>query len=209
MGVDPLDLIGVKKCVAPDKSQTDMMQRLTELSGIPIVQCRGTAYQLTGPRVNITHGVFAQARHNPRLKQDCIVMNTDANDSYWYSVLFHELAHASGVPKYLNREGLGGLEKTPSMYCFEELIAETVALKLTERCGFATDKTRETSEGYLKHYREAFKVYANGVPLDESKLDAEVSRAFDFVLNTWVFNYDKKPNDSRLMARLKEFNKFF
>ncbi|MHA1714141.1 MAG: zincin-like metallopeptidase domain-containing protein [Promethearchaeota archaeon] len=62
--------------------------------------------------------------------------------SGYYSTLFHELAHATGHPKRLNRKTLVGVKKgfNDENYSKEELIAELTNAYLCALCGMTTSR---------------------------------------------------------------------
>lgn len=137
--------------VAPSLTQEAILNKIKENSGIAIVQDKGSAYIALGPRMQSVDGVFIGKDKNPRFKQDVIVLNSHANSVGWYSVLFHELAHATGTASRLNREGINGVQDV-MLYNYEEIIAESVARRLMERFNLATPETREKSHRYINHY---------------------------------------------------------
>lgn len=194
----------------PNAYQRRIMEHLESVTGFAVIQDKGTSFSLVGPSLAGYKGCFTQARFNPKLPKDCIIMNVESNDPYWYSVLFHELAHATGVPRLLDRKGLAGLEKDLLDYAFEELIAETVAMELMERFGYATDKTRKVSSQYLQNYELHFAMTQGRLgwrPIDRDKLREDADKAKALVLQ-WVAQFD--PSQYEMISeRYKEFNKFF
>lgn len=202
----------------PNQIQRLMMEHVSELTGFAVIQDKGTSIEFVGKTMLTAKGCFTQARHNPKLPKDCIIMNTDSNDPYWYSVFFHEMAHATGVPKYLNRIGLSG-EKTHVDYAFEELIAETVASQIMERMGYATDSTRAASHSYIQNWTVSFDLYARllsfdpitgrGVirEIDHALLAKQVDDAKALVLQ-WIAEFDRL-NIDKMMERIKTAHKFF
>lgn len=69
---------------------------------------------------------------------------------YFYTSLFHELAHSTGHPDYLNREGITNLSALGSdNYAHEELVAELTAALVGNKYGL-TKHIKEDSSAYLK-----------------------------------------------------------
>lgn len=165
--------------VPPTTHQESIMNKVKENSGIAIVQDKGTAFIAMGPRMQSAEGVFIGKDKNPRFKQDVIVLNSNANAAYWYSVLFHELAHATGTTDRLNRSGIAG-NVDAIAYCYEEIIAESVARRLMERLELATPQTREASQRYINGY--AMKIETL---ISLNKLNSEVQAAETLIIE-WL-----------------------
>lgn len=104
--------------------------------------------------------------------------NNFVNPEYYYSVLFHELGHATGHEKRLARkdyaEGCFGSET----YSKEELVAEMTAAFL---CGYCQieNKTIDNSASYIKSWLRKFKDDAKMVILAA----AAAQKAADYILN--------------------------
>ena len=101
----------------------------------------------------------------------------------YYSVLFHELTHATGHESRLNRNGVSGSDgewsafgSTP--YAREELVAEIGACFLCAELGLPTADTLENHQAYVKSWIAALE--------NDTKLiftaSAYASRAVDFLL---------------------------
>jgi antirestriction protein ArdC len=126
----------------------------------------------------VKHGM-AQAFYSPR--EDCVGMpkreRFDGEASY-FATLFHELVHATGSEKRLNRASLterNGFGSNP--YCKEELIAELGSAFL---CGYAdiVDRTIDNSAAYLEGWLKQFQ---NDRTLIVSAA-AQAQKAADFIL---------------------------
>ena len=165
--------------IPPTTHQESIMNKVKENSGIAIVQDKGSAYIALGPRMQTTEGVFIGKDKNPRFKQDVIVLNSHANAAYWYSVLFHELAHATGTTARLNREGITGKEDA-NAYNYEEIIAEMVARRIMARLGLETRETVDRSQRYINMY--AMKIET---PINSIKLNLEIEAAENVVME-WL-----------------------
>jgi antirestriction protein ArdC len=82
----------------------------------------------------ITHAVNAQPAYCPATDRITLPhLSQFANADAYYSVLYHELTHASGAPHRLNRFQDAQRDE-PEKYSLEELVAEFGAAFL---CGFA------------------------------------------------------------------------
>jgi antirestriction protein ArdC len=126
----------------------------------------------------VKHGM-AQAFYSPR--EDCVGMPEPErfeSEAHYFATLFHELIHASGSEKRLNRASIterNGYGSDP--YCKEELIAELGSAFL---CGYAdiVDRTIDNSAAYLEGWLKQFQndrtliVYAA----------AQAQKAADFIL---------------------------
>jgi antirestriction protein ArdC len=126
----------------------------------------------------VKHGM-AQAFYSPT--DDCIGMperERFESEASYFATLFHELIHATGSEKRLNRASLterNGFGSNP--YCKEELIAELGSAFL---CGYAdiVDRTINNSAAYLEGWLKQFQndrtliVYAA----------AQAQKAADFIL---------------------------
>jgi len=207
-----------------DDKQRKMMDVASAVTGLRIVSDKFLAFHLVGSNLSAYKGAFCQARHNPHLKQDTVVMNCETDSPYWYSVLFHELAHATGSRRFLNRKGLlsGEEGKTGMDYDFEELIAEGAAREIMEHFGFATDGTRQRSYMYLESYEQSYKlanVFKNGFAvveigkpfslntIDRNLLAKQIAEAKQLVMY-WLQDFDTV-TESVLAERVKEANHYF
>lgn len=113
--------------------------------------------------LNATGVVCSSYRQNRAYYQpstDRIVMPTtpqfETESDYW-STLLHELVHASGHSKRLNREGITSSSRKfgDPVYAFEELIAETGSAFLCAELGILGEVQHESYlAGWLKALRE-------------------------------------------------------
>jgi antirestriction protein ArdC len=103
---------------------------------------------------------------------------------HYYSVLLHELTHATGHQSRLNRKGVAGSEgewsafgSTP--YAKEELLAEMGAAFLCSHAGIV-ERTIDNSAAYIAGWLERLK--------DDNRLvvqaAAQAQKASDFILGT-------------------------
>lgn len=76
----------------------------------------------------------------------------------YYSTLFHEFVHSTGVAARLNREDLKGIQRFGDCdYSREELTAEFGAAFLCAESGITTDRLIENSAAYIKHWVDKLK----------------------------------------------------
>lgn len=143
---------------APNASQRRLMYMLRKVSGVEVYH-NPKAATVANKNLRAFAGMFCQGNKLGPIKNDTIFMNCDANDPQWYRVLFHELAHATGSSKRLNRMGLAR-GRTLGTYAYEEIIAETVALELSETYGFSSPQLRKKSIAYIDMYRRQLVAYA-------------------------------------------------
>lgn len=174
--------------VGPDETQNTIMQRIRQVANIAVVQDKGTAFALLGPKLKGTGGLFASRAKNPQFNIDVIVLNENANDPYWYSTLFHELAHATGTADRQNRIGITMTqhEYDPIRYAFEELVAESTARRIMERLGLATEVTRSRSAKYIETYATPMQYI-----IDTDKLQSDVDAAESMIMS-WIETIDFK-----------------
>jgi len=101
---------------------------------------------------------------------------------YYYSVLFHELTHATGHESRLNRKGVAGSDGLWSAfgsqpYCKEELVAEMGAAFLCGHAGIV-ERTLDNSAAYVASWLARLK--------DDVRLvvqaAAQAQKAADFIL---------------------------
>ena len=105
-----------------------------------------------GPR--ILHGM---ARASYAVKEDEIQM--PSRDSFdtpaeYYGTLFHEMAHATGAPKRLNRAF--GKRYGDDLYSREELVAEMTSAFLCAHCGLDNDVIQNQA-AYVANWIKALK----------------------------------------------------
>lgn len=102
--------------------------------------------------IGIKHG-FTGASFHPQA--DHIEMPNQATFStpeHYYHTLFHEMTHATGHPKRLNRD-LSGKYGSAS-YAKEELIAEIGSCFLAAEAGLDKTIPLENSASYIDHWRK-------------------------------------------------------
>lgn len=164
-------------------------------------QCEGIASRIPTPKadvsvedsVTIASGIVESMPNRPSIKHgfreakyliedDCVAMPAQvAFDSLqeYYAVLFHELGHATGHEKRLNRDSfLDVYGDDLSNYPKEELCAEITSAFLCAECGIV-ERTIENSAAYIQHWLKQLK--------DDPKLvihaAAQAQKATNYILN--------------------------
>lgn len=97
----------------------------------------------------------------------------------YYSVLFHETAHATGAPNRLNR--VKGQTFGDEAYSKEELTAEITAAALVAVCGLETESSIKNSAAYIQNWR-------NAIAEDNALVVGAASRAdkaFEEIMKTY------------------------
>lgn len=103
----------------------------------------------------------------------------DSPEAY-YCTLFHELAHSTGHPKRLNREGIRMQTRyVDTRYGVEELIVEIAACFLCVECGILADEVLANSTNYLASWLNSIKKDKRFV----FKVVADAHIAANFILN--------------------------
>lgn len=101
--------------------------------------------------------------------------------------LLHELAHSTGHEKRLNRYSLAFLTPTtPRNYAIEEIVAESVAMRLMTTLGFTSPGMNAHSQDYIEMYADA--ITANeGKPLPEIlyEVEPDVKAAVSYLMTPW------------------------
>lgn len=176
--------------VEPNEYQIEIMERIGCVSGVSIVQDKGTCFKFIGPKMLDVKGCFIAKQYEPRVPSDVIILNLNANQMYWFSTLFHELAHATGTETRLKRDTIVNriMDKTLGLtqYCFEEIIAESTARRIMEHLGLSTPETLLKSSNYIEMYAAK-----SEYTIDTEKLQFEVERAEALVLQ-WIEGIDFK-----------------
>lgn len=126
----------------------------------------------------IVHKDFSRAFYSPSLD----VVNVPelkhfATSEGYHATLFHELAHATGSAKRLDREGIKSVSFGSETYSKEELIAELASAFLCASCGI--QKTIENQTAYLKGWLNALKGDSKLIVSASSK----AQKACEMILN--------------------------
>lgn len=104
------------------------------------------------------------------------------NTNEYYSTVFHEIAHSTGHPKRLNREGIAQINYFGSeKYSKEELIAEITSAYCMNYCNLETNQTLENSVAYLKNWAENLKGNTSNYFIMNSTTQAE--KAYQMIVN--------------------------
>jgi antirestriction protein ArdC len=110
------------------------------------------------------------------------------SEAGYYSVLFHELIHATGHQSRLARKGITETARFGSEpYSKEELIAEIGAAFLCGHCQIA-EMTVQNSAGYIQNWLEQLRNDRRLVV----QAAAQAQRACDFILGTKLESTDNE-----------------
>lgn len=156
----PLQLFNVAQCDGLSEAVTGTGQ---ETNDEPVLSLSEDQLGKVLMILNATGVVCSSYRQNRAYYQpstDRIVMPStpqfETESDYW-STLLHELVHASGHSKRLNREGITSSSRKfgDPVYAFEELIAETGSAFLCAELGILGEVQHENYlAGWLKTLRE-------------------------------------------------------
>lgn len=108
------------------------------------------------------------------------------NSDYYYSTLFHEIAHSSGHSSRLDRN----IENSfgDHQYSEEELVAEITAAIISAYTNLKTEVLIKNQAAYIKHWLEVFK--------NDRKVllhtMSQAKKAVDYILN---LNYNEKETE--------------
>ena len=105
----------------------------------------------------IVHAITADPAYSPRLDQVILphLSQFESADEY-YAVLFHELAHATGAPRRLNRFAEAEGDRVEK-YSFEELVAEFGAAFLCGFAGIQNPDTEAMQASYIEGWARVFR----------------------------------------------------
>ncbi len=98
--------------------------------------------------------------------------------TYQTRVLFHELGHATSIPL---KRSLGG-NMFDDSYAIEEIIAETISLKLMTHFGL----TDPDSEAMQFNYIYSWNKY---VDINPSAIELKAEAAVSFILKNWLKDF--------------------
>lgn len=123
---------------------------------------------------------------------ECIIINTIAQSFLQRSPnqqihsFLHELGHSTGTSKRLNRRmvGIETQEANKEAYALEEIVAESIAMRLMDYFGFHDANTQNRGPAYIFYY-------LNDFPADQQaaiikKAGDESDRGVDYILTNWL-----------------------
>ncbi len=108
-------------------------------------------------RPQIEHQHLQTPHYSPL--RDCVTLphlSQFENAEAYYSVLYHELTHASGHPRRLNRFDLAAVDRLQG-YSFEELVAEFGAAFLCAFTGITRPEQQTQHAGYIEGWARVFR----------------------------------------------------
>lgn len=143
----------------------------------PVAECERIVTAYHG-RPEIHHG-GGHACYIP--SQDRILMparEAFSSPSEYYSTLFHELAHSSGVAHRLSRPGVSEASSFGShAYSAEELVAEITSAFLCGEAGISP-QVLDNSAAYIAHWSQKLADNTRWIV----KASADAARAADYIL---------------------------
>lgn len=140
----------------PDKLPVDSVPDTgeTKLDFEPIEYCEKIITDMPN-RPKITHSEQRRAFYRPASDEVHLPNKQHfENESLYYAVAFHELAHSTGHESRLNRQGDKIAAFGGNNYAKEELIAEMAAAMLCGVTGIE-NQTIENSASYIENWRTA------------------------------------------------------
>jgi antirestriction protein ArdC len=152
----------------------------THSDNLSIEQCDAVLYNMKDrPEIRHTH---PDPYYHPR--EDYINMppiERFKSSEMYFSILFHELCHASGHPKRLNRFKDNEINpfNSKSSYSLEELVAEIGAAFLNNHTGILNDETIKDSTAYIQGWLEQLRNDKKFIV----EASAKAQKAVDYILN--------------------------
>lgn len=185
------------------KYEIDILKTIEQRTGFPIIEDSNIVLTLFGSQADFIQGAYVM-KHQTFLKKEAVLL-TPSNKINKFAILFHELAHATGIEGRLERIGLmrGGFDYNSSSICkrVEESVAETTSMLLMEHFKLATYQTRAIHNTYLLNY---------SVSSDfQDMIRKQSNEAKDYILTHWLHGLQFNPiiKELNLMERIKEFMK--
>jgi hypothetical protein len=178
------DRFGVKKTVQPNELQRHIMRQLEQVTGLEITQDRRVVAHVFGEKKS-AGGAYVRAGFNSPFTKDGIVLNFDADTTTWWSVLFHELAHATMESSRLDRNNREPFRRGSGAYMVEEVLAETVSLRVMDFFGLHTEESRQSSLDYILRYQAEATYSFDDVSFDNAEARKNVEDATAMVMY-WI-----------------------
>lgn len=133
-----------------------------------------------------TLGLYRCSKDFRNLKETIFIEDSLEHTSY-YSVLFHELAHATGQFNRLNRKRFSNNKTTYITIrelCVEELIAERTAQLLMTKFNLFCDKQRNRSNEYIFKHLDMIAYQLNEGDIIQIELNA--LRSMEYILKFFL-----------------------
>lgn len=176
------------------------------IRNIPFPVCVKHPFELIlsmGPQALHSEATYVQMTHNETGKyHEGIIFNgaffKGLESVLFWRVLFHELAHATGSAKRLNRQGVNLVDRqniSKRAYAIEELIAERTSQKVMAYFGILDAETEKVSNQYLELYSNVLN--ETGEPkteFDSARIERDSDAALAYILQNWfpISQYEKK-----------------
>lgn len=149
--------------------------------------------------IDYENGIFFQSQ------TEMIVINHDLTDNYALHVLFHEIAHASGMPTRLNRYMMsdGAYQKSVPIRAIEECIADTTAIKIMRHFNLSSKKIETIHTDYLRYWHR----YLPQDPAVFKFIESKSKQAFEYVLTQWCPDLERLEIEQK--EKMQDFCKYF
>lgn len=169
----------------PSTIQSMIMAEASSRSGIKIIHNYikfYLTYMHLGFKTNGIKGSYVREKlFNGDIINEQIFLNVEFSYYHATSVLFHELAHATGIHTRLNRVMpnalLGDIGTITSI---EEATAEIAAMKLMQHFGLDSQESRNFSTGYI------WKHTVNMPPHLLELVEDQAEEAKNYILDNWL-----------------------
>jgi hypothetical protein len=174
----------------PNEMQSRLIDEVLEKSGIIIEFNLQKLLRWVGIRGAMNcSGMYANAQVTDwnEVITETILLNMYFSNPRTISVIFHELAHATGTYGRLDRGVEGMRDKDTTAQAVEEIIAELAAMRLMSHFGLTTSDTSEISEAYIlmNHGRINSLVDAQKHCYDQADI------AVKYILENWLVDFNQ------------------
>ncbi len=158
--------------------QRVIIEEVTRRSGLQINTDKSLFANMCGFTAFFAPGCYVVKQ--PGIERDILHFTPDNHLERADEILFHELTHATGVHLGRNMKA----DYNVKNYNFEEVIAETSALKLLIHFDMATDKIIEDCQKYIARYS------TNLTDYEISDAQAKAEEAKNFLLEKWLPDFN-------------------
>lgn len=127
--------------------------------------------------LSVQHILQDRAYYSPVMDTITLPLKEQFDDTTeYYSTLFHELGHSTGLPKRLNRFQVGStLHQSKEEYSQEELVAEITSATILSTLGIETKGSFENAVAYIDNWMQALKNDRRMIVTAASKAEKAVS----------------------------------
>jgi hypothetical protein len=170
----------------PTDIQTAIMTEAQKRSGIFIEADLSKLIRYGGFDAIGSKGMYSRPQTSSwgEVIPETILINVPFEHTHATSVLFHEMAHATGAPERLDRK----FPNRPSkeFICVEEATAELTAAKLMAHFNLATQDTNSLSSQYVTDF-------LLHVPDQKAYIvvEAQAEAAKKYILDNWLVDFNQ------------------